>query len=126
MANAVSLQVLTGSTQGKPVKIVATSTPGTLVHTTDINSTNISRLYLWAINTQAAATATTVLVTVEFGDATAPDHNIIVPIPGQAGAVQIADGFPLTGSGAAGATVRVFAATTAVINIVGYCLDVTP
>ncbi len=126
MANATVIIPLTGSTQGLPVKVTATSTPGTLAHTTGTSLTDKDRVYLWAINTQAPATASTVLLTVEFGDATAPDHNIVVPIPGQAGPVMICDGFPLTGSGTVALTVKAFAATTAVINLVGYILRVTP
>lgn len=126
MANSTSILPLSGSTQGEPIKVVATSTPGTLVHTTGTNATVVDRLYLWANNTQAAATATTVLLTLEWGDATAPDHNKIVAIPGQAGDVQLADGLPLLGNGSVALTVKAFAATTAVLNISGYILRVTP
>lgn len=126
MANATVIIPFSASTQGQPIKVTATGTPGTLIHTTGVSATVVDRIYLWAINTQAAATASTVLATVEFGGATAPDFNIPTPIPGQAGPVMICDGFPLTGSGAAALTVKVFAATTAVINIVGYVLRVTP
>ncbi len=125
MANATTIELLSGSTQGRPIKITQTSTAGTSVHATGISSTTVDRLYLWANNTQAA-TASTVLLTLEWGNATAPDSNIIVPIPGQAGLVQIADGLPLTGTGAASSTVKAFAATTAVINITGYVLRVVP
>lgn len=127
MANATSPLILSGSTQGMPIKVVATSTPGTTIHTTGItaSTTTIDRLYLWATNTQAASTASTVLLTIEYGDATAPDHNLTVPIAGQGGPQMIMDGFPLAGTGAAAATVKAFAATTAVINIEGYVLRVT-
>ena len=126
MANATVILPLSGSVQGEPIKITATSTPGTIVHTTGTSATVVDRLYLYANNTQAAATASTVLLTLEWGDATAPDHNIVVPIPGQAGLVQIIDGLPLLGNGSVALTVKAFAATTAVINITGRILRVTP
>jgi hypothetical protein len=126
MPNSTALIALTGSTQGEPIKITATGTPGTTVHTTGTSATIVDRLYLWANNTQAAATASTVLLTIEWGAATAPDFNIIVPIPGQAGLVQVIDGLPLLGNGSVALTVKAFAATTAVINITGYVLRVTP
>lgn len=126
MANSTVILPLSGSTQGQPVKITATATPGTLVHTTGTSATVVDRIYLWAVNTQAAATASSVLATIEFGGPTAPDFNIPTPIPGQAGPVLLLDGFPLLGSGTVALTVKVFAATTAVINIVGYVLRVTP
>ncbi len=126
MANATVIIPLSGSTQGQPIKIVATVTAGTLCHTTGVSLTIIDRIYLWAINTQAAATASTVLTTVEFGGPTAPDFNIPVPVPGQGGPVMLVDGFPLTGSGSVALTVKVFAATTNVINVVGYVLRIQP
>ncbi len=126
MANSTVIIPLSGSTQGEPIKVVATSTPGTSVHATGTSATVVDRLYLWANNTQAASTASTVLLTVEWGAATAPDFNIIAPIPGQGGLVQIADGLPLLGNGSVALTVKAFAATTAVINVTGYVLRITP
>ncbi len=126
MANATVILPLSGSTQGEPINVTATSTPGTVIHTTGTSATVVDRLYLYANNTQAAATASTVLLTLEWGDATAPGHNIQVPIPGQAGLVQIVDGLPLLGNGSVALTVKAFAATTAVINITGRILRVTP
>lgn len=127
MANATVIIPLSGSTQGEPIKVTATSTPGVpTIHTTGVSATVVDRLYLWANNTQAAATASTVLLTLEWGAATAPDFNIQIPIPGQAGLVQLVDGLPLQGNGSVALTVKAFAATTAVINITGYVLRVTP
>jgi hypothetical protein len=82
VANATAIIPFSGSTQGQAIKVAATSTPGTAVHSTGTSATVVDRIYLWAINTQAASTASTVLLTVEFGGATAPDQNIVVPIPG--------------------------------------------
>lgn len=126
MANTTVIIPLSGSTQGEPIKVTATSTPGTLCHTTGTSATVVDRLYLWANNTQAASTASTVLLTVEWGGATAPDFNIPVSIPGQGGLVQVADGLPLLGNGSVALTVKAFAGTTAVINITGYVLRVSP
>ncbi len=131
MANSTVILPFSGSIQGQPIKITATSTAGTLVHTTGTGNATIAladkdRIYMWGINTQAAATASSVLATVEFGGPTAPDFNIPVPIAGQAGPVMMLDGFPLSGNGVTALTVKVFAGTTAVINIIGYILRVTP
>lgn len=127
MANATVIIPFSGSTQGQPIKVTATSTPGVpTIHTTGTSATVIDRIYMWGVNTQAAATASSVLATIEFGGATAPDFNIPVPIPGQAGPVMMLDGFPLSGNGITALTVKVFAGTTAVINIMGYVLRITP
>lgn len=127
MANATVKIPFSSSTQGQAIKIGATSTPGTAIHSTGtgLYTTVFDELYLWAMNTQAAATATTVLLTVEFGGATAPDQNIIIPIPGQAGPVPVIDGLMLAGSGSVALTVKAFAATTNVIMVMGYVLRIT-
>lgn len=126
MANSTVIIPFSGSTQGENIKITQTSTPGTTIHTTGTSATVVDRVYLWACNIQAAATASTVLLTVEWGIATAPDGNKIIPIPGQAGDVLVIDGLPLLGNGSVALTVKAFAATTAVINISGYVLRITP
>lgn len=126
MANSTVIIPLSGSTQGEPIKVTATSTPGTSIHSTGTSATVVDRLYLWANNTQAASTASTVLLTLEWGAATAPDFNIQTPISGQGGLQMIVDGLPLLGNGSVALTVKAFAATTAVINVTGYVLRVTP
>lgn len=126
MANATVIIPFSGSTQGKAIKIAATGTPGTTIHATTTSATVVDRVYMWAVNTQAAATASTVLLTVEFGGVTSPDNLIQTPIPGQAGEVQICAGHPLLGNGSAALTIGAFAATTNVIAVYGYILRVTP
>ncbi len=125
MSQAVTFVELSGSTQGKGIKVVQTGTLGNTIHATGISATTFDRLYLWAVNSQAAATASTVLLTLEFGGVATPDNLIQTPIPGQAGVVQLCDGMPLSGSGAAALTVTAFAATTNVIMVYGYVLRVT-
>lgn len=128
MANATTVIPFSASTQGEPIKIAATATPGTLIHTGDVAlyTSVVHRIYLWAVNTQAAATASTVLLTVEYGAATAPDLNIPTPIPGQAGLVQVLDGQILSGSGSVALTIKAFAGTTNVITVMGYILRIAP
>lgn len=126
MANAVSIIPLSGSTQGKGIKVVPTSTLGTTIHATGTSATVVDRLYLWAVNSQAAATASSVLLTLEFGGVAAPDNLIETPIPGEGGLVQLVNGQPLLGNGSVGLTVTAFAGTANVIMVYGYVLRVTP
>lgn len=126
MANATVPIVLSGSTQGLGIKVVQTATAGTLIHTTGTSATNLDRIYLWAVNSQAAATAATVLLTLEFGGVASPDNLIQTPIPGQAGEVQLCDGHPLVGNGSVGLSVRAFAGTANVIIVYGYVLRISP
>jgi hypothetical protein len=107
--------VLSGGSDGKAVKVVATATAGTTIHTA--HSTSIDEVWLWAYNSHTAD----VLLTIEFGGATAPDNNIVVTIPKSnanpaPGLVAVVPGLCLTNS----LTVKAFAATANVITLSGY------
>jgi hypothetical protein len=103
---------LSGSTDGKPIKVVATATAGTLIHTAVSGTTDFDEIWLWAINTSTGD----VQLTIEFGDATAPDSNIIIQVPFKAGLVPVLPGLILQN----GATVKAFAGSANVINLTGY------
>lgn len=122
MANAVSKIPFSGSTQGQAIKIAATSTPGTTIHTTGTSATVIDEVWLWLFNAHTAD----VQVTIEFGGATAPDQNIVLTVPFKSGLVLAVPGLPLLGSGAASLTVKAFAGTTNVITAIGYVNRITP
>jgi hypothetical protein len=109
---AYSKLLLSGSTDGRPIKVAATATPGTALHTAVAGSASFDELWLYAINTSASQ----VKLTVELGGTTDPDDLIEVGIAAESGLVQIVPGIPLNN----GAIVRAFAATGNVINIVGF------
>lgn len=123
MANSVLRIPLSGSTQGKGIKVVPTSTLGTTIHATGIGAytTVFDEIYLYAYNGHTAD----VLLTVEFGGVTVPDNTIVLTIPFKQGAGLVVAGLQLSGSGAAALTVSAFAATANVIVIYGYVLRVT-
>jgi len=118
MATAVKRK-LSGSTDGKAIKIAATSTPGTAIHTAVAGTTagTFDEIWLWAFNSHTAD----VVLTIEFGGADVPDQNIIVTIPFKAGLVPVVPGLILQN----GATVKAFAATTNVITITGFVNAIT-
>ena len=122
MANAVSKIPFSASTQGQGIKVAATTSPGTLIHTTGVSGTIIDEVWLYAFNSHTAD----VVLTVEFGGATAPDQNIILTIPFKQGLVIVVPGLPLLGSGTVALTVKAFAATTNVITISGFVNRITP
>lgn len=107
---------LSGSTNGRPIKVTATASSGTTIHATGTSSTVVDEVWLYAINTSTSD----VLVTAEFGGTTSPDDRITLTVPGQTGPFVLSPGFILSGTGSAANTVRVFAATANVINIIGY------
>lgn len=110
-------QLLSGSTNGKAVKVAATATAGTLIHTAVTGTTNLDEIWLYAMNTSA----TNVKLTIEWGEATAPDGNIEVTVLAEAGLVCITPGLLLNNS----LTVRAFAATANVITIHGFVNRIT-
>lgn len=105
---------LSGSTDGKNISVVATSTPGTTIHTA--HATYLDEIFIYAVNTSASS----VLLTIEYGGTTTADKvTVTVPAQGSVGSdgpILVIPGFTLTNS----LVVRAFAATTAVININGY------
>ena len=108
--------LLSGSTGGRPIKVAASGSTGTTIHTTQASSGVTDEVWLYATNTSAA----TVEMTIEYGGTSNPDDRIVVNIPAKAGLSLVLPGLILTGDGSSGRTIRAFAGTTNVINIVGY------
>lgn len=111
-------RLLSGCADGKAVKVVATATAGTAVHTAVAGQTagTYDEVWLWAQNNHTA----NVVLTIEFGSADAED-NIIVTIPFKSGLVPVVPGLPLQN----GMTVKAFAATANVISILGFVNTIT-
>lgn len=112
----ISKELLSGSTGGKSIKVGATATAGTLIHTTGVSATIKDEVTLFAHNTSASA----VKLTIEFGDVASPDDLIEITIPPEVGPIPIIPGYCLVGTGAAGREVRAFAGTTNVLTINGW------
>jgi len=107
MAEPVLLP-FSASTDGKGIKVAATGTAGTLIHTNDGTD---ERVFLYAQNNHTAA----VLLSVEYGGVASPDDLVQVTIPAKSGAVCVVPGWPVKGS----KVIRAFAATANVISIFG-------
>lgn len=108
--------LLSGSTQGRGIKVVATASSGTTIHATGTSSSTIDEVWLYAYNSDTTAR----LLTVQWGNTTSPDDDIKVTIPAQSGLVLVAPGLTLTGTGSAANTIRAFAAAANVVTIHGY------
>lgn len=110
-----SKNILSGSTDGKAILVAATATPGTLIHTGSTTTTTLHEVWLYAVNTSAS----NVKLTIEWGEATAPNGNIEFTVAAENGLYLIVPGLLLKGNATA-LTVRAFAATTNVIAIHGF------
>jgi len=85
---------LSGAAAGNTgIKVVATSTIGTTIHTAVAGTTagTFDEIWLWAYNGHT----TTATLTIEFGGATVPDQNIIVTLAAKSGLVPVVPGLVL-------------------------------
>ena len=109
---------LSGSTDGYGIEITQTSTAGNTIHQTVAGTAagTFHEIWLWAQNNHTAD----VVLTIEYGDV---DHaqNITVTIPSKAGLVPVVPGLILQN----GLYVKAFAATTAVIALLGFVNSIT-
>jgi hypothetical protein len=102
---------LSGSTDGKAVKVAATATAGTTIHTA--HATALDEIWLYAHNSSAAS----VKLTLEFGGVAAPDDHIEINIGAEGtGLVLVSPGLLLTNS----LVVKAFASAANVITLTGY------
>jgi len=110
---------LSGSTDGKQIKVVATATAGTTIHTAVAGTTagTFDEIWLYAVNSSASD----VKLTIEWGEATAPDGNIESTIAAESGLVLLIPGLILQNE----MVVKAFAGTANVITISGFVNSIT-
>jgi len=106
---------LSGGTDGRNIKVAATATAGTTIHTA--HATALDEIWLWCVNSDS----TDRKLTIEFGGVSSPDDLIELTIPAEDGLVLVVPGLLLSNS----AIVRAFAATANVLLINGYVNRIT-
>ena len=109
-------KLLSGSTNGRGIKVVQTATAGTTIHTAVSGTSDADEIWIYAVNTQAGA----VKLTLEWGDAST-DDNIEVTIDGESGLTLVAPGLMLRN----GLVVKAFAGTGNVVILHGYVNRIT-
>ncbi len=105
---------LSGSVDGRGIKVAADSSPGSLIHSalSSVAANEWDEIYIQAVNTSGSA----VKLTVEWGGTNDPGDHIEVTIPAESGFSEVIPGHVLQN----GAVVRAFAATANVIVLHGY------
>ena len=105
---------LSGSSDGRGIKVGADASPGTLIHSalSSVAANEWDEIFIQAVNTSASA----VKLTVEWGGTSGPGDHIEVSIPAESGFSEVIPGHILQN----GALVRAFAATADVIVLHGY------
>ena len=111
---------LSGSTDGRLIKVAATATAGTTIHTGSTTSTTYDEVWLYAVNSDT----TDRKLTIEFGGVSAPDDLIEQTITAESGLILVVPGLVIKGNATA-LVVRAFAATTNVVMIGGYVNRIT-
>lgn len=114
-------EFLSVSTNGAPIKVVATSSTGTTIHSTTTSASTIDEIWLYAYN--SASTSST--LTVQHAGTSSPDNDIKVSIPSQSGLVLVLPGLLLKGTGSASTTVYAYASSANVITLSGYVNRIT-
>jgi len=84
---------LSSSTDGKPIKVAATATLGTAIHTAIASTTagTFDEIWLWAYNSDTSPR----ILTIEFGGASVPDQNIKITLQPNTGLIPILPGLIL-------------------------------
>ena len=115
---ATTRTILSGSTNGRGIKIAATATPGTLIHTA--HATNIDEIHLFAVN----STEIPERLIIEWGGTTNPDDvfKAVVPADGVLDLITDAQGLVLTG----GLIVRAYAETANELIVHGFVNRIAP
>jgi hypothetical protein len=110
--------LLSGSTQGKAIKVSATTSgsAGTTLHATGTSATILDEVWLYAYNSSASSVA----LTIQWGGTAVIDNEIKLLIPATSGLTLVVPGLILAGTGSAANTVAAYAATTNVITVSGY------
>ncbi len=112
MATTVSRIPLSGSTHGRAIKVAATATAGTLIHTGTSSATDCDVVTLYAYNSSASA----VNLTIEWGGVSDPDDLIKLSIPATSGLTLVCPDLVIRNS----LVVRAFAGTTNVVTVQGF------
>ena len=119
MATAVKRKLSGAPAGNRGIKVVATGTAGTTIHTAVAGTTagTFDEIWLWAYNSDTVDR----LLTIEFGGATAPDDHIKSTISPQSGLELVVPGLILQN----GVVVAAFAAAANVVTIQGFVNAIT-
>jgi len=111
---------LSGSTDGRLIKVAATATAGTTIHTGSTTATTYDEVWLYAVNSDT----TDRKLTIEFGGVSAPDDLIEQTITAESGLLLVVPGLVIKGNATA-LVVRAFAASANVVMVGGYVNRIT-
>ena len=112
MATTIARIPFSGSTHGRGIKVAATATAGTTIHTATSSATDCDVITLYATNSDSAS----VNLTIEYGGVSSPDDLIKLSIPAASGLTLVCPDLVIRNS----LVVRAFAGTTNVVTVQGF------
>ena len=118
-----SKQLLSASTDGRAIKVVATaiaSSP-TLIHTGSSIASTFEEVWIYAQNNHTSDVA----LRIGFGGVTDPDDIIEYTVKTKGGLYLVVPGLILKGNASSALTIRAAAGTTNVISLSGYVNRIT-
>jgi hypothetical protein len=108
---------LSGSVDGKGIKVAAAATPGTVIHTAVVGVADLDEIMLWVVNMDVVDR----ILTLEWGGVTVPDNTIQLTIPFKAGLFAIVPGILLQNT----LIVRAFGDAANVLVLYGHVNRIT-
>ena len=113
-------QKFSASTNGRGIKVVATVSPGTDIHTAQVGTgdNTYDEIWIWAVNMDSVARA----LTIQWGGTTAPDDSIQLTLAAVSGLILVVPGLILQNS----LVVKAFAAAANVVICHGHVNKVSP
>jgi len=117
MTAVYTKQKLSGSTNGKGILVVATTTAGTAVHTAVSGTTDWDEVWIYAFNGNSIS----VDLTLEFGGTTVPNNTIVCAIPALTGLQLVVPGLLLNN----GQALAAFASVANKVVIYGFVNRIT-
>lgn len=112
MPQTITRIPLSGSTDGKAIKVAATASPGTTIHTATSSTSDCDVITLYAYNSSGSA----VNLTLQYGGTATPDDDIKLSIPATSGLTLLLPDLVLRNA----LVLRAYAGTTNVITIHGF------
>ena len=111
--------LLSASTNGRPIKVVATATPGTNIHVSSALANQIDEIWLTVTNTDSVSRS----ITIEWGGTTDPDDLVCKSfvMDARSDPVQLIAGLPLAG----GLIVKAFGSVASIFVITGFVNRIT-
>ena len=103
---------LSGSSNGLPILVVATASPGTTIHTAIAGTSSFDEIWLWATNTSGGD----LVLTLQWGGTTSPLNDNIYTVTAKDGWKCIVPGFILQNS----LVVKAYCASANLVNIIGF------